>query len=182
MSTGRKDDQGKPDLTLVPYPLLEGTARALTDGAERYGRRNYLDLKNAVLRYNAALLRHVCRHVDAVERGEPPLDQDSGMPHLWHASACIAILLDLERHETRGPRSGCSVGVVESGTAPGQSPGGVGSNPTTSGGSLAKAARPDRRPSPEFPNHASVPARLCCGDDEPESCPDPGYMAPKGAD
>lgn len=85
---GVKHDQGKLDLTLIPPVLLEETARVLMHGAAKYDRHNWVSVPDAPHRYAAALLRHVL----AWQKGER-LDPDSGLPHLAHASCCIAFLL-----------------------------------------------------------------------------------------
>ncbi len=85
---GRKDDQGKPDFTLVPAAALEDIVRALTYGANKYGADNWRRVKGGRARYFAALMRHGW----AYARGESH-DAESGLPHLAHAGACILFLL-----------------------------------------------------------------------------------------
>lgn len=88
MSEGRKDDQGKLDLTLLPPALLEETARVLMHGAAKYDRHNWAKVPDAEHRYAAAMLRHVL----AWQKGEI-LDPESGRHHLAHAACCIGFLL-----------------------------------------------------------------------------------------
>ena len=87
----KKNDAGKPRLDLVPRAYVYAAARALTFGATKYGEKNYLksgglDEKRVI----AALLRHVFAHND----GEL-LDSESGLEHLDHCAASLAMLLDI---------------------------------------------------------------------------------------
>lgn len=91
--TDPKRSQGvkKPRLSLVPPALVIHTAKAFEDGATKYGPFNWR--KTAVqadIYYEAAL-----RHLSAWWDGEE-IAPDSGVHHLAHAAACIAILLDAE--------------------------------------------------------------------------------------
>jgi hypothetical protein len=83
---GTKHDGGKPDLSLIPLAFLEPLARTLMEGERRYGRYQYLrGFRN--VRLLAAALRHIYQYL----RGEE-CASDSGLPHLAHAAANIAIL------------------------------------------------------------------------------------------
>lgn len=84
---GRKDDQAKPDLSLLPKEFLEEVAKAFMHGEKKYGRYNYragMDWHRLV----AACLRHI----SAFNEGEDT-DSESNYSHLGHAGACIAMLL-----------------------------------------------------------------------------------------
>lgn len=84
--TGKKDDQGKPDLSLLPRAFLEGTARALMYGVKKYGRYNYangLDWHR--------IIAGIMRHAVALNDGED-IDPESGLPHIDHMGAGIAML------------------------------------------------------------------------------------------
>ena len=88
---GVKHDNGKPDLSLLPYPALEELSRAMMFGAKKYGRNNY--------RKGMAwtrLLGACLRHVTAFSFGEDK-DPESGLSHLAHAGACILFLLTYEK-------------------------------------------------------------------------------------
>ncbi len=59
--TRRDTQEGKPDYTLVDYPLLERWAMHMTKGAEKYGRRNW-QLANSteeLERFESSALRHM---------------------------------------------------------------------------------------------------------------------------
>ena len=93
MGDGRKFDSDKVDLTLLPASFLRGTAEVLQFGASKYDRFNYLDLPGAGQRYAAALLRHITSWMGGEDH-----DPETGLHHLAHASANLAILLSLEHH------------------------------------------------------------------------------------
>lgn len=84
---GRKDDQEKPDLSLLPREFLEEVAKAFMHGEKKYGRYNY----RAGLNWHR-LIAAAMRHITAFNEGEN-MDVESGHSHLGHAGACIAMLL-----------------------------------------------------------------------------------------
>jgi hypothetical protein len=91
---GVKYDAGKPDLSLCPRAALEAMALAFMVGERKYGRYNYLKGFD-VHRLVAAALRHLT----AYNEGED-IDQEYGTPHLGHALASIAMILDMEKNGT----------------------------------------------------------------------------------
>ncbi len=58
MTEGRKDDQNKNRVDLLPVDVLQETAKVLTDGAQRYGERNWENGMSWNRPYGA-LLRHL---------------------------------------------------------------------------------------------------------------------------
>lgn len=90
-STGRKDDQGKPDWNLMPWRQLTQVQDVLDYGAAKYGPENWKEVSNPKTRYRAALVRHVvaymCGELD---------DDESGLHHLAHAICCALFLLHFE--------------------------------------------------------------------------------------
>lgn len=66
-------------------------ALGLLDGACKYGRANWRESGVLASTYYSALNRHI----NAWLEGEN-LDPDSGVPHLGHALACLAILVDAQ--------------------------------------------------------------------------------------
>lgn len=86
--SGIKHDQGKPDLSLLPAYAKEGIARAFMDGEQKYGRYNYLKGMQWT-----RLLAAADRHLTAFNRGEDAAE-DSKLNHLYHAGACIMILIE----------------------------------------------------------------------------------------
>lgn len=77
----------KPRMELVDMEFVEGIAKVLTFGAIKYGENSWQNVPDAWNKYIGALLRHVA----AIQRGEM-IDEESGMPHLWHIG-CNAMFL-----------------------------------------------------------------------------------------
>jgi len=78
----------------LPLHLWPETATAmgclgLLEGAMKYGRSNW---RVAGVRYSV-YIDALRRHVNALFEGEDT-DPDSGLPHLSHALACLAIIVD----------------------------------------------------------------------------------------
>lgn len=92
MSKGTKNDNGKPDPSLVPTDALMGMANALTYGAKKYDRNNFRK-GIAYTRLVAACMRHLA----AFNEGEDT-DAESGNPHLDHALASLAMLKFMTVH------------------------------------------------------------------------------------
>jgi hypothetical protein len=90
-ATNPKDAIGSDKLPLHLWPetaTLMGTLGCL-DGALKYGRNNWRETGVRASIYIDA----VKRHINAYGEGED-LDPDSGVPHLAHALACLAIIVD----------------------------------------------------------------------------------------
>ena len=92
-SGGRKDDQGKARMDLVPPEFLFATADILAFGAGKYAPRNW-EKGMAWGRPFGALMRHMW----AWWRGDA-CDPETGKSHLWHAACCLAFLI---AYEARG--------------------------------------------------------------------------------
>ena len=86
---GKKFDQEKADLSLLPYEAKQGIARAFMDGEKKYGRYNY---KEDPLDWSR-LLAAADRHISAFNNGED-CASDSKLNHLWHAGANIMMLIE----------------------------------------------------------------------------------------
>lgn len=104
-SSAKKNDKGKPSITLIPAEAILGIARGLDYGAIKYGRYNFrLGISHSRL-LDAAL-----RHILAILKGED-IDKESGNPHNFHAMASLAMyewmrvnrpdLNDLYKYETK---------------------------------------------------------------------------------
>lgn len=79
----------KIPLTIFPETAVAMGALALLDGACKYGIYNY-----RAVGIRASIYLDACRrHLAAWQEGEE-CAEDSGVPHLGHALACIAILID----------------------------------------------------------------------------------------
>ena len=81
----------KAPLHLWPMTATALGASALYDGMRKYGYYNWRVDKVSIMTYVAALQRHMFRYIEGEER-----DPDSGLPHLAHMLACLAILADAE--------------------------------------------------------------------------------------
>ncbi len=88
---GIKHDSGKADLSLIPLVAIESEARALGFGEKKYGRYNYTAGFESS-RLTSAALRHIYQYNNGVT-----LDDESGLHHLGHARACLAMLLHCEQ-------------------------------------------------------------------------------------
>jgi Domain of unknown function (DUF5664) len=88
---GLKLDQGKPDLTLLPYKALVRVTRVMEFGCKKYARDNWRLVEDARRRYIGAGMRHL---FDAKD-GEM-YDEESGLYLLAHAACDALFALDLE--------------------------------------------------------------------------------------
>jgi hypothetical protein len=88
---GVKFDQGKARYDLIPPEVEEAIAQVLSFGAAKYGNRNW-EAGMDWGRVYAAMRRHMGAWWRRLEDNDP----ESGMPHLWHAAACIAFLVAFE--------------------------------------------------------------------------------------
>lgn len=83
-----KYDSGKPDLSLIPYAFLEQVTLALMYGEKKYARANYRKGFKSH-RLVGACMRHLIKWFWIEE-----LDDESGLSHLAHAAACLAMIID----------------------------------------------------------------------------------------
>lgn len=90
-SEGTKHDNGKADLSLVPLIAIESEAFALGFGEKKYGRYNYTN-GFEVSRLTSAALRHLLAY-----NGGETYDPESGLHHIGHARANLAMLLHCEQ-------------------------------------------------------------------------------------
>ena len=86
-----KADEGKPRLTLVPMQIIWDIA-----AVREYGTKKYGDPDNwkrvEIERYRDAAFRHFLRYL----RDPHGVDEESGLPHLWHLVTNCAFLCELE--------------------------------------------------------------------------------------
>lgn len=92
MSEGKKNDQDKVRLELLPPEALEEIAWILTFGAKKYDAWNWAN-GIAYSRVFGAILRHLW----AWWLGEN-LDPESGRSHLAHASCGLLFLMTYEKY------------------------------------------------------------------------------------
>ena len=111
ITDGLKHDGGKPRLDLVPPELIEAVGTVMTHGAEKYGEASYRNVEPK--RYRSALMRHICKWLK-----EPHgLDEDSGLPHLWHVACNVAFLLELDKKpQSNTDKCVCCGEIIPEGT------------------------------------------------------------------
>lgn len=95
-----KRDEGKLKLTLVPPELIKAVAVVRMYGNAKYpdgGPENWRKVEKG--RYQDALFRHFVAYLQ-----EPyGLDDESGLPHLYHLACNVAFLVALEMDDSTIP-------------------------------------------------------------------------------
>ena len=86
-----KADAGKLQLTLVPTQIIRDIARVRMYGVQKY--KDPDNWKRVELeRYKDAAYRHFLAYLD-----DPSgVDEESGLPHLWHLACNVAFLCEME--------------------------------------------------------------------------------------
>lgn len=84
--SGTKHDQEKVRLDLIDAEAIEGLAKVLTFGAQKYAAHNW---RGGIS--NSRLLAAMLRHTFAIMRGEYT-DPESGLPHIDHVGCCWMFL------------------------------------------------------------------------------------------
>lgn len=79
----------KAPLRYVPPALMLAAARAMENGAIKYGPFNWREQPVEVVTYVEAVLRHLFAFLDGQD-----LAEDSGLPHIDHAIAGLGIITD----------------------------------------------------------------------------------------
>lgn len=86
-----KADAGKLQLTLVPRGIIRAVARI-----RMYGNEKYHDPENwrtvEIERYRDAAFRHFLSYLDDPQG----VDEESGLPHLWHLACNVAFIVEME--------------------------------------------------------------------------------------
>lgn len=91
-----KADAGKPRLSLVPTQIITDIARVREYGLEKYGTsESWRQVEPE--RYRDAAYRHWLAYLDDPEG----VDEESGLPHLWHLACNIAFLCEMEADHDR---------------------------------------------------------------------------------
>ncbi len=87
---GVNHDEGKAPIHLIPPELVLAVAHVLGNGTKKYDARNW---ENGMSwgRVFSSLMRHLWKWW-----GGETDDQESGLPHLWHAAARVAMLVAYE--------------------------------------------------------------------------------------
>ncbi len=91
MDQSLKSDAGKPRYTLLPMKLLDAVT-----AVREYGLRKYKDSGSwkevDPNRYRDALWRHLVAYTEA----PGSIDEESGLPHMFHVACNAAFLIELE--------------------------------------------------------------------------------------
>lgn len=90
LTEGTKYDDDKIPLDLLSPYFLSGTAEVLKFGAAKYAPYNWAK----GIKYSR-VFSAMQRHLWAFWAGED-LDEDTGLPHLWHAGCCLMFLTHYE--------------------------------------------------------------------------------------
>jgi hypothetical protein len=81
----------KPSISSVPPVAMFVMGQAMRDGKAKYGPMNWREKRVTSSVYFDAAMRHLLAWWDGEEEA-----QDSGVHHLGHAMACLAILVDAQ--------------------------------------------------------------------------------------
>lgn len=87
-----KADNGKPRPTLVPTELIRAVAQVREFGDSKYGDTDNWRTVEAE-RYRDAAFRHWLAYLDDPHA----LDEESGLPHLWHVACNVGFLIELDK-------------------------------------------------------------------------------------
>jgi len=112
---GRKDDDEKVRLDLIPPEAIFAVGNVLTFGAKKYGDRNW-EKGMSWSRVFAALMRHMWswwggQQPTSTNFAFGDLDPETRFSHLWHALACLTFLVAFEERSalrTHDDRPGAS--------------------------------------------------------------------------
>lgn len=94
ITDGFKHDGGKMRLDLVPPEIIEAIGAVRTYGLQKYG-KEYSYRQVEPKRYRAALMRHLCAWL----KNPFGVDEESGLPHIWHMACNVAFLIELDKSE-----------------------------------------------------------------------------------
>lgn len=86
-----KADAGKPELCLIPLKALIPVARVREYGIKKYGsKEGWREV--SIERYQNAAFRHWLKYLNDPHG----VDEESGLPHLWHCLTNLMFLTELE--------------------------------------------------------------------------------------
>ena len=93
LNQSNKFDVNKLRLALVPPELIEAVGAVLTYGAKKYSENSWQTVEPE--RYKDALMRHLMEYLKAPHS----IDDESGLPHLWHLTTNAAFLIYFNEQE-----------------------------------------------------------------------------------
>jgi hypothetical protein len=88
-----KADKGKLRLSLVPSEIIRNIAAVREYGWKKYGEQADHWDEVEIERYRDAAYRHFLEYID----NPKSVDEESGLPCLWHLACNIAFLCKLEK-------------------------------------------------------------------------------------
>lgn len=91
---GTKYDMDKPPIALVDPEFIEGLAKVLGFGANKYSPDNW---RNGIS--YRRLISAAYRHLGAINKGEN-IDPESGEPHVYHLACCNMFLASMMNHRS----------------------------------------------------------------------------------
>lgn len=97
---GRKFDEGKVRLSLLPLDVLQEVLDVLEHGARKYAADNWKHVPNAQARYIDAAFRHSV--LQRISQGEVR-DQETGKLHYAHAICCLIFLAWFDLQNASAP-------------------------------------------------------------------------------
>jgi hypothetical protein len=92
LEEGTKHDEKKLRLDLIPVECMLAVAQILTHGAKKYDDHNWKKGINFNRVYRASLGHLFAYHLGLYD------DEDSGLPHLWHALCNLMFLVYYDYH------------------------------------------------------------------------------------
>lgn len=91
-----KSDKGKLKLCLVPSEIIRCIAKVREYGTEKYkDPENWKKVSSE--RYRNALYRHFLSYID----NPNGVDEESGLPHLYHVACNVAFLCELDKDKEK---------------------------------------------------------------------------------
>lgn len=112
----------KVPLQFIPPTAIVALGIGLAEGGRKYGPFNWRDIPVEYMTYAGAVQRHLQAWIDGQD-----FDPDSGNPHLYHAIASLAILIDavvannfqVGKHIDNRPPSGAAAAMLSAFTGRG---------------------------------------------------------------
>ena len=88
--SGLRYNTNKPEIHQVPISLINGVAEVLKYGEQKYAKGNWEGGFEWTIPYDC-LMRHMFAWLSGEEQ-----DKESGLSHLYHAAANIAMLIEFK--------------------------------------------------------------------------------------
>lgn len=86
-----KDMTGKPILSLVPRGIVEDIAKVREFGNRKYGNPDGWKMQTKQDYWEACL-----RHAEKARNNMDAVDEESGLPHIWHLACDLSFILSGE--------------------------------------------------------------------------------------